>query len=255
VPREPSASSLDLATRLAASAQICAVRSSRPLSPSLHEVWLETSDLAIAGVPGNDVMVLVGQHGDRGVRRRYSVRQTSPDTNSFALWITTHHDGVGADWARSAQPGDHVDVVGPRGKIVLDPLADWHLFIGDESGLSSFYRMAESIEPPGRAIFIVEIDNPDDALTTTLPEGVAPTGIFVNRDGRGPGDATGLLRGLAAFAFPPDDGAAYLFGEYATMNVLKIALLDRGLQDDAIALKAFWRAGRSNQEHGEPEKS
>ena len=37
-------------------------------------------------------------------------------------------------------------------------------------------------------------------------------------------------------------------------KVVRDALLDRGLRDEQISRKAFWRAGRTNAEHGEPDK-
>jgi NADPH-dependent ferric siderophore reductase len=249
----PDNSSLELARRLHASAALCRVVSAQPLNTSMHEIVL-SGDAPLAGVPGNDVMIRVKDATGRFVRRRYSVRAHDPETNRVTLWIVTAHDGPGSAWARSCQAGDEVDVVGPRGKIPLAADADWHVFIGDASGLGAFYRMAQSIEVPGRAIFIVELDNAEDALTAPFDEGLGVTGIFVDRNDRARNDPSGLLSGLAAFALPPDDGHAYLFGEFSVSKVLRDALLDRGLRDEQISRKAFWRAGRTNAEHGEPDK-
>ena len=251
--RAPHASSIELAARVGASAQVGRVVASSTLSPSLREVVIE-GPVALAGVAGNDVMVQVTSAEGRLVRRRYSVAAVDEHAGTFTLWVTTEHDGPGATWAVEARPGDEVDLIGPRGKIPLDETADWHLFIGDASALGAFYRMARSIEVPGRAIFIVEVDEPDDALTTTFDEGLGVTGIFVDRMGRARDDAAGLLGGLAAFALPPDEGHAYIFGEFHVMRVIQSALLDRGLEAGQISLKAFWRAGRGNAEHGEPDK-
>ena len=91
-------------------------------------------------------------------------------------------------------------------------------------------------------------------MTTTFDEGIAVTGIFVDRMGRDKDDATGLLHGLSAFAFPPERGHAYLFGEFHTLKAARTALLDRGLDEASISMKAFWRVGRNNADHGEPEK-
>jgi NADPH-dependent ferric siderophore reductase len=225
------------------------------LSSSVHEVVLSGEASGRAGSPGNDVMVRVANAAGKFLRRRYSVRALDADHDQLTLWITTGHDGPGSAWARSAQPGDPVDVIGPRGKIVLDPQADWHVFVGDATGLAAFYRMAQSIEVPGRAIFIVEIDHADDALTAAFDEGLGVTGIFVDRQDRAKNDPAGLLSGLAAFAFPPDEGHAYLFGEFHVMKDVRVALLDRGLDESKISLKAFWRTGRDNADHGEPDKS
>lgn len=251
----PQASSIELAQRLGAEAFVCEVVSSRQLSPSLVEVVLAGHARELTGVAGNDVMLLVGESDGHILRRRYSVRSLDEQADRFTLWITGSHDGAGATWARGAREGDRVDVVGPRGKIPLDPSADWHLFIGDVSGLSAFYRLAQSIEAPGRAIFIVEIDDPQDALTATFDEGVGVTGIFVDRHSRSPNDPAGLLSGLAAFELPADLGHAYLFGEFSVIRIVRQALLDRGMDDEQISRKAFWRFGRGNAAHGEPDKS
>jgi NADPH-dependent ferric siderophore reductase len=244
-----------LADRLGAHAQVCEVVATAELSSSVREVVLSGDATRLAGVPGNDVMIRVANAAGKFVRRRYSVRALDLDLDQFTLWVTTGHDGPGSAWARGARPGDPVDVIGPRGKVVLDPEADWHVFVGDATGLSAFYRMAQSIEVPGRAIFIVEIDHADDALTAEFDEGLGVTGIFVDRRGRAMNDPAGLLSGLAAFALPPDEGHAYLFGEFHVMNTVRAALLDRGLDESKISLKAFWRTGRDNADHGEPDKS
>jgi NADPH-dependent ferric siderophore reductase len=254
VPTTPHDSSVELAARLDSNARVCQVVSSTPLSSSIHEVVLAGQAALLCGVPGNDVMVQLTNPAGKLVRRRYSVHGVDEANDQFSLWITTAHDGPGSAWARNAQPGDDVDIVGPRGKIVVDPEADWHLFMGDITCLGSAYRMAQSVEAPGKVVFIVETDHPDDAVTTTFDEGIAVTGIFVDRMGRAKDDPAGLLSGLSAFAFPPDRGHAYLFGEFHVMKAARTALLDRGLDDESINMKAFWRVGRNNADHGEPEK-
>ena len=244
-------SSVELATRLGVQAGVGVVTAVEQLSPTIRSITLSGVS-ALAGVPGNDVMLEVMNEG-RPARRRYSVRSVDVDRDELTLWIAVGHTGPGARLALNTTVGTELDVVGPRGKIPLDPMADWHLFVGDSSSLGAFYRMAESIEEPGRAIFIVETDHPDDALTPTLPEGIGATGIFVDKHNEA-GNATALMHGLAAFAFPQDEGHAYLFGEFSTNKAIRTALLDRGLSDEQISFKAFWRAGSANADHGEPKK-
>ena len=254
MPTTPHDSSIELAARLNSHARVCQVVSSTPLSSSIHEVVLAGQAALLCGVAGNDVMVQLTNPAGKLVRRRYSVHGVDEELDQFTLWITTAHEGPGSTWARGAQSGDDVDIVGPRGKIVIDPEAEWHLFMGDITCLGSAYRMAQSVQSPGNVVFIVEVDQSDDALTTTFDDGIAVTGIFVDRMGRAKDDPAGLFSGLSAFAFPPERGHAYLFGEFHVMKAVRTALLDRGLDDESISLKAFWRVGRNNADHGEPEK-
>jgi NADPH-dependent ferric siderophore reductase len=219
------------------------------------EIALRGNALALAGAPGNDVMIRLADANGRLVSRRYSVREVDAEKDELTLWVTVDHEGPGSIWVQSAKPGDEIDVIGPRGKILLDPVADWHLFMGDISALAAAYRMASSIDVPGRAIFIIEIDAPDDAIGTTFDEGLGVTGIFVERRGRDLKDAAGLLGGLAAFELPPDLGHVYLFGEFHVVRTLVTAVTDRGVAPEQISHKPYWRSGLSNAEHGEPDKS
>jgi NADPH-dependent ferric siderophore reductase len=248
-------SSRELADRLSVEAILAEVSRVQTVTPTLVAVTLTHPDaVRVAGTPGNDVMVRLQEPDGRFVRRRYSVRSVSETDRSFTLWISTTHDGAGATWASNATPGDVIDLVGPRGKIPVDALADWHLFVGDATAIGAFYRMAESVDPPGQVIFAIEIADLTDAVTTSLPEGLGVTAAFIDRDGRAPNDPTGLLRGLATIELPPGVGQAYVFGELSVSRAMRVALLDRGLRDEQVSLKAFWRAGVHNAEHGEPPK-
>lgn len=236
-------------------ATVANVVSTTQLSPSLASVTIRVPDIAIAGVPGNDIMISVPKETSGEARRRFSVRSVDRDNNTITFWMTTHHEGLASNWVKKAIPGTELDVIGPRGKITLDPLADWYLFVGEVSALGAFYNLADAIEVPGQAIFIVEVPSAQDIVTAQFDEGLGVTGIFIERQDRKADDPEGVLRGLAAFEFPEGDGHAYLFGEFHQVNAAKIALLDRGMSEEQISSKAFWRTGRSNQDHGEPDKT
>lgn len=252
---QPDSSTLSLAERLGVLAMTATVQTVNPLSPSLSSVTLRVPDTAIGGVPGNDVMISVPKPEGGLARRRYSVRSVDTEASTVTFWITTHHDGLASEWLREAQAGAQTDLVGPRGKVKLEPLADWYLFVGDISALGAFYNLAEAIEIPGKAIFVVEVPTADDIVTTSFDEGLGVTGIFIERQGREANDPEGLLRGLAALEFPEGEGHVYLFGEFKQINAVKIALLDRGITLEQISMKAFWRQGKANQDHGEPDKT
>ena len=250
----PSAhrSTLDLAARLGVHADRCRVVATRELSPSLREIVLH-GDPRLVGEPGRDVMVRVSD-AERSTRRRYSVRWADASTHRFGLWVSVAHEGPGANWARQAVVDQPVDVVGPRGKIGLAANAPWHLFVGDLTALAAAYRLAESIQVPGRALFVLEIADDADAVTAAFDPGLGVTGIFVDRRDRAPSDPTGLISALTAVELPPGDGHAYVFAEAGVGRAVRAALATRGLSAEAISHKAYWRAGRRNAENGEPER-
>ncbi len=243
---------LTLAGRLHATAAVATVVATATLSTSLVEVTLAV-DHRLAGAPGNDVMVDVGR--GRTLRRRYSVRRADPEASTLTLWVGVDHEGPGVDWAREVARGDQVVVIGPRGKITLDPVASWHLFCGDLSALAVFSRMIEALEPGRAALVALEVDALDDARAPSPATGVALRLALAERAGRASSDPEGLTRALATLELPDGPGHAYLFGEFHVMRALRAHLLDRGLDDSSISHKAYWRAGRANADHGEPDKS
>jgi NADPH-dependent ferric siderophore reductase len=252
---EPHASSLDFAERVNAFAGVATVMSASDVTPSIRELTLSHPLAAqFAGVAGNDIMVLRESDERHTRRRRYSVRAVDVAASTLTLWISHDHRGTGADWAVNANVGDLVDVIGPRGKITLDPLADWHLFVGDLSAVGAFFRMAESVDPPGQVLFVVELPTMADLVVPKLPADVAPTAVFVERLDRTNDDPAALLSALSALDLPEGIGQAYLFGELGVCQSLRVALLDRGLTTEQISLKAFWRSGVGNADHGEPPK-
>ena len=94
-------------------------------------------------------MLLVAADGRKPVRRRYTIRQFDPARLLLTIDVVLHGDGPGERWVRSAQAGDRIEGIGPRGKIFPSPEADWHLFMGDEAAMPAILAMTESL--PGDA--------------------------------------------------------------------------------------------------------
>ena len=107
-------------------------------------------------------MLLVAAEGNRPVRRRYTIRQLDEAARLLTLDIVLHGDGPGERWVRSAQSGDRIEGIGPRGKITTSATADWHLFIGDESALPATFAMTEALPPDRPATLVLEIPEESD---------------------------------------------------------------------------------------------
>jgi NADPH-dependent ferric siderophore reductase len=223
------------------------------LSDALAEVELTGNLHSLRALPGNDLMLAVPvTGGDGSFRRRYTIRRSTE--SSVSLWIDVTAAGPGATWAHSAPLGSTIEAIGPRGQVTLDPLADWHLFIGDLSFLSAAYAMAEAIEPPGQALFVLQVDDEAHLVTPILDDAVGVTLCVIERTGWGPSDPVGLLAGLGALELPEDEGVAYVGGELSVVAAVRSALLERGFSAEAIRSKPYWRLGVSNLAHGEPKK-
>ena len=224
---------------------------SSPLSPGMQRLVLTAPELAgLEYQPGQDMMLMVAVDGDRPVRRRYTIRALDRERRLLTIDVVRHADGPGERWVAAARPGDKIEGIGPRGKIFLNPDADWHLFIGDDSALPAYLTMAGAVPAGARALVILEVPGPD-------AEQDAPAGAevaWLHRDGRPAGDPTVLVEAAGTVALPPGRGHAYLAGEATVVLRLREALAARGLAAEQISPKAYWGRGRANASHGEPAK-
>jgi NADPH-dependent ferric siderophore reductase len=220
------------------------------LGPRMRRIRLTGDALRdFAYQPGQDVM-LVLSGGERALSRRYTIRGYDAASRTIELNIVTHDiHGPGAEWAMGTQPGDRVNGVGPRGKIVLDLAADWHLFLGDESAAPGALHMLEALPTSAQAQAYLEVSTPEDELATSAEPG------RVNWLYRGDVPATSstmLADELVSAELPEGRGRVYIAGEVQIVNAIVRVALGRGLEADQLSPKAYWGRGKSNELNWEP---
>ncbi len=221
------------------------------LTPAMQRLVLTAPDLAgFSCQPGQDIMLLVAVAAGRPVRRRYTIRELDPARRLLTLGIVRHADGPGERWLQTAQPGDTIEGIGPRGKIFPVPEADWHLFAGDESALPAFFAMAASLPAGTPAIVILEVPGAADEQPLAAAADVSIR--WLHRDGRPAGQAQALAEAVAQVPLPAGSGHAYLAGEAKVVLTLREVLTGRGLDPGQLSPKAYWGRGKANADHGEP---
>ncbi len=230
------------------------------LTPSMRRIRCTAPGLAeLSYLPGQDVMLTVPTPAGPTFRRRYTIRSFDPAVPAIDIDIVLHGDGPAAAWATSAQPGSRIEGIGPRGKITVDPDAAWHLFAGDDSALPASLAMAASVlegegSDPDRAIVVLEVDGPDDEQRATTSDGREVPVRWLHRAGADPASGANLVAALTGLPLPSGAGHAYLAGELGVVAAMRQALLARGMEADQISAKPYWRVGRANAAHGEPER-
>ena len=230
------------------------VLESSPLTASMQRIHCTAPGLGdMHFLPGQDLMLAVPSAGSETFRRRYTIRRVTPVEPTIDLDIVLHGDGPGARWASTAQPGDHIEAIGPRGKITVEGEADWHLFIGDDSAIPASLAMAESLGISQRGTVILEVDGPEDRHEDIECAGDVSV-EWLYRAGADPASADHLLEHVRGVDLPPGKGHAYLAGELKVVAALRTLLLQRGLEAEQVSSKPYWRAGVANAAHGEPER-
>ncbi|MGI8450437.1 MAG: siderophore-interacting protein [Streptosporangiaceae bacterium] len=221
------------------------------LTPHMQRLVLTAPELEdLTYRPGQDVMLLVAVDGNRPVRRRYTIRDLGTTRRLLTLDIVRHGDGPGEQWVRSAQPGDTIEGIAPRGKVFVDSQADWHLFAADESGLAAVFAMTGSLPASSRAAAFLEVPEAADEQKPDLPVGVSLT--WLPRDGHPAGGTEALAAALREAELPAGAGHFYLFGEARTVLTLRETLAARGVPGEQVSAKAYWGRGKANAQHGEP---
>jgi NADPH-dependent ferric siderophore reductase len=206
--------------------------------------------------PGQDLMLRIpgpGPGPDGGItNRRYTIRAADPGAATVTIDMVVHGDGPGAQWAARATPGDVLEAIGPRGKVVIDDTADWHLLIGDETALPGMSIMAESLAPDVPAVMVIELPEHVQGHDPGVPAGEALVIEWVERGDAPPGDADRLVAAAGQVPFPSGRAHAYVAGEMKVVRAVTAALMGRGLDRSDIDAKAYWRRGGANAPHGEP---
>jgi NADPH-dependent ferric siderophore reductase len=225
-------------------------------TPAMRRLRFTAEGLAdLDPFAGQDLMIAVPSPGQAHFRRRYTIRRLDRGAPAVELDIVLHGDGPGATWAGSVRAGDHVEGIGPRGKIGLSPDADWHLFCGDEAALPAIFTMIESLQDDACAMAVIEVTGSEEEQQ---PGDVNIRRIrleldWVYRSGE-PGTGTRLEEAVTGLSLPAGNGHAYVFGELRQVAACRQVLLERGLAPGQIDHKAYWRRGVANAPHGEPQR-
>ena len=128
--------------------------------------------------------------------RDYTPRRHDPQAGTLAIEFVIHDAGPATRWAEQAQPGQMLQIGGPRGSFVIPTEFDWHLLIGDDTGLPAIARRLEELPAGARAVALIEVDGPADQVAIASAADV--TVKWVHRDGAEAGTPDLLAAGAAA---------------------------------------------------------
>ena len=215
---------------------------SRELTARMRRVSLIGESLAgFEYRPGQDLILGLPALEGGVAKRHYTIRGFDSGELRLDIDVVIHGDAPGARWARSARIGDPALAEGPRGRTVVNPQAEWHLFTGDETALPAIAALLETLPASARAYALVEVGGAEDELT--LETDAELELVWAHR--RGPaGPSETLIRQLASFRFPKGVGHAYVIGETSTVRAQRQGLIARGLAKEQICAEGYWRPGR-----------
>ncbi len=180
------------------------------------------------------------------VTRTYTLRSVDPEAQRVTIDFVVHGDeGLAGPWARGAQPGDRIAVMGPGGGYSPDPEADWHLFAGDDTAIPAIGAALDALPDEATGTAYVEVEGPDDEVELRGPAGVEIR--WLHRAGATPGGDAPLARAVAAHPFAPGRVQVFAHGERESMKALRAVFAERGVPRADLSLSGYWAYGRTEQ--------
>lgn len=241
----PAPEMLEMMRRRGMQERTLRVLEAKDLTPRMRRVSL-TLDGTDPFEPkaGQDlVMMLPDGAGGLG-RRHYTIRRFDPATRQVDIDFVLHSQTTpGARFALTAEAGDAVLAFGPRGRNVVQPGADWRLFVGDETCIPPILAMIETLPAGATAHAIIEIADDTDRQQVSSPAEI--TVDWISRGGAHAAPMSqALIDRLAAYQLPAGQGHVYVLGETSTIRRQRHDLLARGLAKEQIFGEGYWRPGR-----------
>jgi NADPH-dependent ferric siderophore reductase len=234
---------IDLPSARSCVVRVCAVHD---VGPRCRRITIEGSGLIdLVALPGQDVVLHLPDGSGGGVSRRYTIRHLDAVAGRLDLDFVMHGHGPGARFAATVQPGQTVDIFGPRGKVRLAASA-WQLFAGDESALPAIAEMVAALPAVTTATVLLEVkdaadEEPFDAAATLDVR-------WLHRRDAPAGDSALLGQALADVEIPDADRHVYLFAESRVVRRLRDDLGRRGLLTAEISAKGYWNRGAAAHE-------
>jgi NADPH-dependent ferric siderophore reductase len=178
-------------------------------------------------------------------QRTYTVRHWDAEALELTIDFVVHGDeGLAGPWARAAQPGDELLIMGPGGGYAPDPAADWHLLIGDESALPAIAAAIERLPAAAVGHVLLEVDDAEQEQKLIAPDGVQIH--WLHRAGKPLGEA--LVGAVAAIDFPAGKVHAFVHGEAGVVKDLRRLLKqDRGIAQSQLSISGYWRLGVTDE--------
>lgn len=174
--------------------------------------------------------------------RDFTPRRHDAAANILEIDFALHDAGPATRWAAQAKPGDALNVGGPRGSFIIPTDFDWHLLIGDETGLPAISRRLAELPAGARVLVVGEIDSPADQVA--LATKADATVIWAHRNGAAAGESDVLAKKLATLKFPSGDYYAWVACESLAAKALRQQLIaDLGANPKWMRAAGYWRRG------------
>jgi NADPH-dependent ferric siderophore reductase len=185
----------------------------------------------------------IGEDGQpQADSRDYTPRRYDAAASTLDIEFVIHDAGPATRWAEQAQPGQTLEIGGPRGSFIIPNNFDWHLLIGDDTALPAIARRVAELPAGTRVVVLAEVDGKADEIELAGDADLSVT--WAHRNGAAPGASDALSRAIDGMKLPAGDYYAWVAAESLTAKGLRAQLLaDHGANPKWMRAAGYWRRG------------
>lgn len=169
-------------------------------------------------------------------RRTYTVRRFDSQHGELDVDFVLHGSGPATSWASQAQPGDILQIAGPKSTSSQPQGADWILAAGDATALPALSRWLEEWPAGQRGQFFILVDEHSHRQQLPCPDGVEITWLF-----RSNGHT--LFDAISATDWWDGEVFAWVAGESASLKPIRRWLQEaKGLRKHQMHFSGYWKS-------------
>ena len=185
---------------------------------------------------------------ERPMIRTYTVRDFNAEKLELDVDFVMHEDqGPASDWAKAAQPGDQMTILGPGPKKLVDYSADWFLLAGDMSALPAISANIEGMRGDSKGHVVLEIIDEADKQDLDFPPGLNVQWIVNPNPDR---ENTFLLDAVREIPLAEGRPSIWVAGEFSSVLAIRSFLKkERGVNRKDLYVSSYWQMGKSEDEH------
>ena len=216
------------------------------LTPKMQRISFASPDLHdfVSDAP-DDHIKLFFDDGSGRCMRDYTPRRFDPALGTLTIDFALYQAGPATAWALAAQPGERLEIGGPRGSTIVPDDFDWYLLIGDETALPAIGRRIEELRTGVPVISIVVVDGDSERQDVATQADWTPRWVFRSGDDD---DAALLRRSLARITLPRGDGFVWIAAEANVARDLKEEITDRlGHPPARLKSSGYWTRGGAQE--------
>ncbi|WP_327232036.1 siderophore-interacting protein [Streptomyces murinus] len=175
--------------------------------------------------------------------REYTVRRYDPEAGEIDIDIAPHEGGLASDWAQRVRPGAVLHVAGPPGGLIVPPVYDRYLLVGDITALPAIARWLEELPRDAKGWAFIEVAGAGEQIELSTPAAVEVR--WLHRGDRPAGTGDALER--AVTAVPVAEGErlyAWIAGEAGQIKPLRRWVRDElRLDRGDYEITGYWKRG------------